>query len=129
DSGSRVMIYADGYYRNGKVIDHKGSADIAYETAKKEGTTIEKILVWRRHHDRDLSNKPMVPNRDYYMDELIKNYRRVIVQPVSMDSTDPLFVMYTSGSTGKPKGCQHSTGGYLSYVTGTSKYYQDIHPE
>jgi acetyl-CoA synthetase len=37
--------------------------------------------------------------------------------------------MYTSGTTGKPKGCQHSTGGYLSYVAGTSKYVQDIHPE
>jgi acetyl-CoA synthetase len=37
--------------------------------------------------------------------------------------------MYTSGTTGKPKGCQHSTGGYLAYVTGTSKYVQDIHPE
>jgi acetyl-CoA synthetase len=38
-------------------------------------------------------------------------------------------LMYTSGTTGKPKGCQHSTGGYLAYVTGTAKYYQDIHPE
>jgi acetyl-CoA synthetase len=37
--------------------------------------------------------------------------------------------MYTSGTTGKPKGCQHSTGGFLAYVTGTSKYVQDIHPE
>jgi acetyl-CoA synthetase len=37
--------------------------------------------------------------------------------------------MYTSGTTGRPKGCQHSTGGYLAYVTGTSRYYQDIHPE
>src|SRR5438105_13981943 len=37
--------------------------------------------------------------------------------------------MYTSGTTGKPKGCQHRTGGYLAYVTGTAKYYQDIHPE
>src|SRR5438046_7173876 len=37
--------------------------------------------------------------------------------------------MYTSGTTGRPKGCQHSTGGYLSYVAGTSKYYQDIHPD
>ena len=36
--------------------------------------------------------------------------------------------MYTSGSTGKPKGCEHRTGGYLSYVAGTSKYIQDIHP-
>jgi acetyl-CoA synthetase len=37
--------------------------------------------------------------------------------------------MYTSGTTGKPKGCQHGTGGYLSYVAGTCKYVQDIHPE
>jgi acetyl-CoA synthetase len=36
--------------------------------------------------------------------------------------------MYTSGTTGRPKGCVHSIGGYLSYVAGTSKYYQDIHP-
>src|ERR687888_390870 len=41
----------------------------------------------------------------------------------------PLFLMYTSGTTGQPKGCQHSTGGYLAYVAGPSKYYQDIHRE
>ena len=46
-----------------------------------------------------------------------------------MKSGDILFLMYTSGTTGRPKGAQHSTGGYLAYVTGTSKYIQDIHPE
>ena len=46
-----------------------------------------------------------------------------------MPAEAPLFLMYTSGTTGKPKGCQHSTGGYLAYVAGTSKYVQDIHPE
>ena len=45
-----------------------------------------------------------------------------------MPAEAPLFLMYTSGTTGRPKGCVHSTGGYLAYVTGTSKYYQDIHP-
>ena len=46
-----------------------------------------------------------------------------------MPAEAPLFLMYTTGTTGRPKGCQHSTGGYLAYVTGTSKYYQDIHPD
>jgi acetyl-CoA synthetase len=41
DSGSRVLIYADGYWRNGKWIDHKGNADVAIETAKKEGQEID----------------------------------------------------------------------------------------
>jgi acetyl-CoA synthetase len=70
-----------------------------------------------------------VKGRDFWVDEVIPNYSGEIVPPVSMDAEAPLFLMYTSGSTGKPKGCQHRTGGYLAYVTGTSKYIQDIHPE
>ena len=129
DSGSRVMIYVDGYYRNGKLIDHKSSADIALEVAERESTKVEKVLVWRRHHGQYLSSKPMVRGRDHFMDELLKKFARVIVDPLPMDAEAPLFLMYTSGTTGKPKGCQHRTGGYLAYVTGTSRYYQDIHPE
>ena len=35
DSGSRVLIYADGYHRNGRWVDHKASADIAVDTAQE----------------------------------------------------------------------------------------------
>ena len=129
DSRSRVMIYTDGYYRNGKIVDHKQSADVAVEYAQKEGQKVEKVLVWRRHYGRCLSAKPMVHGRDYFMDEVLKDVRRAKVDPVPMDAEDPLFLMYTSGTTGKPKGCQHSTGGYLAYATGTARYYQDIRPE
>ena len=128
DSGSRVLIYADGYWRNGKWIDHKGNADIAIETAKKEGQEIDKVLVWRRYAGKISSEAPMVMGRDYFVDEVLPNYSGKIVEPVSQDAEAPLFLMYTSGTTGKPKGCQHRTGGYLAYVTGTAKYYQDIHP-
>ena len=70
----------------------------------------------------------MVPGRDFFVDELLADYRGREVAPVSMPAEAPLFLMYTSGTTARPKGCQHSTGGYLAYVAGTSKYYQDIHP-
>src|SRR5574340_183264 len=129
DSGSRVLIYMDGYYRSGKMIDHKASAEIAVATAEKEGQKIDKVLVWKRYPEKYTSATPMVPGRDFFVDEVLKDYHRARVEPVPLDSEHPLFLMYTSGTTGKPKGCQHRTGGYLAYTAGTSKYIQDIHPE
>ena len=128
DSGSRVLIYADGYHRNGKWVDHKPSADIAVETAKKEGQTVDKVLIWKRYHGHFRSEAPIIMGRDFFIEDVLHDYRNHIVEPVSLDSEAPLFLMYTSGTTGKPKGCQHRTGGYLAYAAGTSKYYQDIHP-
>jgi acetyl-CoA synthetase len=129
DSGSNVLIYMDAYYRGGKLTDHKAAAEIAVAKAEKEGQKIDKILVWRRHPGKYSSATPMVKGRDFFVDEIVANYRGKRVEPVPMDAEAPLFLMYTSGTTGKPKGCQHRTGGYLAYVTGTSKYIQDIHPE
>ena len=129
DSGSRVLVYADSYYRSGKLADHKAAADLAIEAAKREGQTIDKVLVWQRHPGKYGSASPMVKGRDYFINEVLKDFRGKRVEPVPMDAEAPLFLMYTSGTTGKPKGCQHRTGGYLAYVTGTSKYIQDIHPE
>ena len=128
DSGSRVLITMDGYYRNGKLLNHKANADIAVATAAKEGQKVDKVLVWRRLPDRSASDTPMVQGRDHVVNEVLKNYRGRIVEPVPMDAEAPLFIMYTSGTTGRPKGAQHRTGGYLAYVAGTSKYIQDIHP-
>jgi acetyl-CoA synthetase len=129
DSGSRILVTIDGYYRDGKLLDHKAKADEAVAIASEEGANIEKVLVWRRHPGQYLSNSPMVEGRDYFVDEVIGDYSRKVVPPVPMPAEAPLFLMYTSGTTGRPKGAQHSTGGYLSYVAGTSKYYLDIHPE
>jgi len=129
DSGSKLLITMDGYYRSGDLVDHKGKADEAVEAARNEGTEVGKVLVWRRHAGEYASQTPMVDGRDYFVDEILKDYRGQLVEPVSMPAEAPLFLMYTSGTTGKPKGCQHSTGGYLSYVTGTSKYFLDIHPD
>jgi acetyl-CoA synthetase len=129
DSQSRVLVTMDGYYRNGELVDHKAKADEAVERAREQGAEVEKVLVWRRHAGEYASQSPMVDGRDFFVDEVMPEYRGKLVEPVSMPAEAPLFIMYSSGTTGRPKGCQHSTGGYLAYVAGTSKYYQDIHPE
>ena len=129
DSGSRVLITADGYHRNGQLLDHKVKADEAVAVAQEAGQTVDKVLVWRRYSDRTVTETPMVEGRDHFVDDGLKAYAGRRVDPVALAAEDPLFIMYTSGTTGKPKGCQHSTGGYMAYVAGTSKFVQDIHPE
>ena len=129
DCGSRILVTMDSYYRNGKLLDHKEKSDVAVKVAAEEGQTVDKVLVWNRYRGKYVSDAPLVPGRDYSLENLAKEYRGKRIEPVSMPAEAPLFLMYTSGTTGKPKGCQHSIGGYLAYAAGTSKYVQDIHPE
>ncbi|MEJ2727406.1 MAG: AMP-binding protein [Deltaproteobacteria bacterium] len=129
DSGSNVLITTDAYYRAGNLLNHKQNADIAVDLAEKDGQKVDKVLVWQRYPGKASSPTPMVEGRDYFVNDVLKDYCGHRLDPVPMPAEAPLFLMYTSGTTGKPKGCQHSTGGYLAYVAGTSKYVQDIHPE
>jgi acetyl-CoA synthetase len=128
DSTSNVLVTMDGYYRGGKMLDHKASAEIAVETSAKEGHKVQKVLVWRRQPGKSATAAPFAKGRDFWVDEILPEYLGQIVPPVSVDAEHPLFLMYTSGSTGKPKGCQHRTGGYLAYAAGTTKYIQDLRP-
>ncbi len=129
DSGSSVLITMDAYYRGGKLLNHKQKADEAVGIAEKHGQKVDKVLIWQRYPGKYSASTPMVEGRDFFVNEVIKDYYGARVEPVKMPAEAPLFLMYTSGTTGKPKGCQHDTGGYLACVTATSKYVQDIHPE
>jgi acetyl-CoA synthetase len=129
DSESRLLITMDGYWRSGSLLDHKEKADIAFGEAFNEGHPPEKVLIWQRYPGQYSSATKLVDGRDVIINDVLKTFRGKRVEPVQMPAEAPLFLMYTSGTTGRPKGCQHSIGGYLAYVTWTSKYIQDIHPE
>src|SRR5437667_81658 len=117
------------YWRNGTLVDHKANADIAVRAAKDLGQDVDKVLVWQRYPGRYSAKTQMVSGRDVFVNDLLKDYKGKNVEPVALPSEGPLFLMYSSGTTGKPKGAQHGIAGYLAYVTGTSKWHLDIHPE
>src|SRR5204862_20744 len=129
DSGSRVLITMDSYWRNGTLGDHKVNADIAVRAAKELGQDVDKVLVWQRHPGKYSAKTPMVAGRDVFVNDLLKDYKGKKVDPVALPGDAPLFLMYSSGTTGKPKGAQHGIAGYLAYVTATSKWVLDIHPD
>jgi acetyl-CoA synthetase len=129
DSQSRVLITMDAYYRAGKLLDHKSVDDEACKISADQGQKIDTLLIWQRYPGKNSSPAAMVEGRDIIVNAELKKYYGRRIEPEKMLAEEPLFLMYTSGTTGKPKGAQHSTGGYLSYVTAMSKIIQDIHPE
>lgn len=119
DAQSKILITADGAYRNGKVIELKKIAD----EALKGAAVVQTVIVVRRIG----KGNSMDESRDFYYDGLMK---LPLASPYAateeMDSEDPLFILYTSGTTGKPKGILHVHGGYSVGTYITSKYVFNI---
>ncbi len=76
DSGSRVLITMDGYYRAGALTDHKVKADEALAEAARQGQEVDKVLVWRRQPGQYASQTPMAEGRDFFVDELLAQLQR-----------------------------------------------------
>lgn len=119
DSEAKLLITADGYYRRGKVVNLKASADEGIK-----GTKVERMVVVRR------AGNPVdwTPGRDLWWHELIEK-ADPHCEPEWMDSEDMLFLLYTSGTTGRPKGVIHTTGGYLTQAYWTTKWVFDLHDD
>lgn len=119
DSGAKVLITADGYYRRGKEIPLKGQADHALA-----GTKVEKVVVVRRAGNEIPLNK----KRDVWYHDVV-NGQSSQCPPEEMDAEDLAFILYTSGTTGKPKGVMHTTGGYAVQVHATAKWDFNLHED
>jgi len=117
DTGAKILITADGYYRRGKIINLKEGADQGVK-----GTKVKKVIVVKRARNKITWDA----KRDVWYSDLVKK-EKDFCQPQAMDSEDLLFILYTSGSTGKPKGCMHVCGGYAVQAKFTGKWIFDFH--
>ena len=119
DSQAKCVITADGFYRNGKIVQLKSLVDEALDSTASSSVDLAVIV---RRVGLDLQ---MATARDVWYDDLVR-VQDSEAYTESMDSQDMLFLHYTAGTTGRPKGIIHTHGGYMVGVHRTMNWVFDI---
>ncbi len=120
DSGARVIVTADGYYRRGKVVAMKETADAAADASP----SVEHVLVVRRMGN----DVPRNPARDVWWHEAVES-QPAECETLATDAEDPYMLIYTSGTTGKPKGAVHVHCGFPIKGAQDMAHLFDVQPD
>lgn len=104
DAGAKALFTADGFYRRGKAIAMKPTADEALRSCP----TVEHVIVHKRV---DLTDVPWTDGRDLWWETFIDGHTSEAVTERTK-AEDVMMIIYTSGTTGRPKGAVHTHCGF-----------------
>jgi acetyl-CoA synthetase len=122
DCAARLLITGDFFFRRGKPIPMKTTADAAVAQAPSVG----RVLVVSRAHSGRIGaagpsegptnhtaadEVPWQPERDVWWHDIVPS-QPTTCAAADTETLDPYMIIYTSGTTGQPKGAVHVHGGF-----------------
>ncbi|NNE48274.1 MAG: AMP-binding protein [Rhodothermales bacterium] len=121
DAGAKALFTSDGFYRRGKAVAMKQTADDALQSA----TSVAHVIVHRRV---GLDDVPWTEGRDHWWHDLVPDQSdEAATERTSAE--DVVMVIYTSGTTGRPKGAVHTHCGFPIKAAQDMRHSMDLKPE
>jgi propionyl-CoA synthetase len=119
DAEPKAIVSASCGIEPGRIVAYKPLLDAAIELAEHKP---ERCIVLQR----PMLEAGLVPGRDLDWDDVVS--RAEPADCVSVEATDPLYILYTSGTTGQPKGIVRDNGGHAVALKWSMKHVYDVEP-
>ncbi len=123
DCRAKVIISASCGIEPGRIVAYKPLLDAAIELA---GHKPAHCLVLQRP---ELSASINAGRDIDFADAVARALSDGTAVPcVSVDATDPLYILYTSGTTGQPKGVLRDNGGHMVALAWSMQHFYGVRP-
>ena len=119
DAKPKILLSASCGIEPKGAIPYKPLLDKAIELSRHKP---EKCVIYQRPQVK----ADLIPGRDIDWTDAIKGASPAGC--VSVDATDPLYILYTSGTTGVPKGVVRDNGGHAVALKWSMKHIYGVEP-